>query len=52
VAPASAGETNRRDLVLPSGDTLFTSGTLGKYSAKLVEVQAAHLVDDAEVAAD
>jgi NADH-quinone oxidoreductase subunit G len=52
VAPATAGTTSRRDLVLPSGDTLFTSGTLGQYSPKLVEVQAAHAVDDAEVAAD
>ena len=51
-APATAGTTNRRDLVLPSGDTLFTSGTLGQYSPKLVEVQAAHAIDDAEVAAD
>jgi NADH-quinone oxidoreductase subunit G len=25
----------RRDLVLPAEDTLFTSGTLGRYSAKL-----------------
>ena len=30
--------TNRRDLVLPSGDTLFTSGTLGRYSAALNNV--------------
>jgi len=52
VAHATAGTTSRRDLVLPSGDTLFTSGTLGQYSPKLVEVQAAHAVDDAEVAAD
>jgi NADH-quinone oxidoreductase subunit G len=31
--------TNRRDLVLPSGDTLFTSGTLGRYSAQLSDVR-------------
>ena len=30
----------RRDLVLPSGDTLFTSGTLGHYSAMLLDLQA------------
>jgi NADH-quinone oxidoreductase subunit G len=30
---------NRRDLVLPSGDTLFTSGTLGRYSTMLNDVQ-------------
>jgi NADH-quinone oxidoreductase subunit G len=29
----------RRDLVLPSGDTLFTSGTLGHYSAMLLDLQ-------------
>ena len=27
----------RRDLVFPSNDNLYTSGTLGKYSAKLME---------------
>ena len=31
--------TNRRDLVLPSGDTLFTSGTLGRFSSTLNEVK-------------
>jgi NADH-quinone oxidoreductase subunit G len=31
--------TNRRDLVLPSGDTLFTSGTLGRYSPALNNVR-------------
>jgi NADH-quinone oxidoreductase subunit G len=31
--------SNRRDLVLPSGDTLFTSGTLGHYSAMLADLQ-------------
>ena len=29
----------RRDLVLPSGDTLFTSGTLGHYSDMLIDLQ-------------
>ena len=29
----------RKDLVLPSGDTLFTSGTLGHYSAMLADLQ-------------
>jgi NADH-quinone oxidoreductase subunit G len=33
-------DTVRRDLVLPSGDTLFTSGTLGHYSAMLADLQA------------
>jgi NADH-quinone oxidoreductase subunit G len=31
--------TSRRDLVLPSNDTLFTSGTLGRYSAMLNDLQ-------------
>ncbi len=31
--------SNRRDLVLPSGDTLFTSGTLGRYSNALNNVR-------------
>jgi NADH-quinone oxidoreductase subunit G len=29
----------RRDLVLPAADTLFTSGTLGRYSAMLTDLQ-------------
>jgi len=31
--------SNRRDLVLPAHDTLFTSGTLGRYSAMLTDLQ-------------
>jgi NADH-quinone oxidoreductase subunit G len=31
--------SNRRDLVLPSGDTLFTSGTLGRFSPMLNDVR-------------
>ncbi|HEY6412819.1 MAG TPA: molybdopterin-dependent oxidoreductase [Edaphobacter sp.] len=39
-APAELVQiTNRRDLVLPANDTLFTSGTLGRYSAMLNDVQ-------------
>jgi NADH-quinone oxidoreductase subunit G len=38
-AAASAVSANRRDLVLPSGDTLFTSGTLGRFSPALNDVQ-------------
>jgi NADH-quinone oxidoreductase subunit G len=41
----------RRDLVLPAEDALFTSGTLGRYSAKLHEVHEAHRAP-AETAAD
>jgi NADH-quinone oxidoreductase subunit G len=46
LTPAASGPanqlvqiSNRRDLVLPSGDTLFTSGTLGRYSAALNNVR-------------
>jgi NADH-quinone oxidoreductase subunit G len=31
--------SNRRDLVLPANDTLFTSGTLGRYSPMLTDLQ-------------
>jgi NADH-quinone oxidoreductase subunit G len=31
--------SNRRDLVLPSADSLFTSGTLGRYSPMLSDVR-------------
>jgi len=45
---------DRRDLVLPSNDALYTSGTLGRYSAKLEEVVESHtiLMKPAETAAD
>jgi NADH-quinone oxidoreductase subunit G len=45
---------SRRDLVLPANDGLYTSGTLGRYSAKLAEVVASHttLSATAEAAAD
>ncbi len=31
--------SNRRDLVVPANDTLFTSGTLGRYSTMLCDLQ-------------
>jgi len=40
--PAASGLIqigNRRDLVLPANDSLFTSGTLGRYSAMLSDLQ-------------
>ena len=41
--PASiASSESRRDLVFPSVDSLFTSGTLGRYSSKLNEVMESH----------
>ena len=38
-SPGTIQLSDRRDLVLPSGDTLFTSGTLGHYSAMLLDLQ-------------
>jgi NADH-quinone oxidoreductase subunit G len=43
IAPASSGLVQitaaRKDLVLPSSDTLFTSGSLTRYSPQLLDVQ-------------
>ena len=48
--------SNRRDLVLPAGDTLFTSGTLGRYSGMLSELSQnetrRHLTQAGQTAAD
>ena len=44
--------TDRADLVLPSNDTLFTSGTLGRYSPVLHEVLESRETRPAETAAD
>jgi NADH-quinone oxidoreductase subunit G len=48
--------SNRRDLVLPANDTLFTSGTLGRYSAMLNDLQqheaSRHLAQPDQTAAD
>ena len=49
-APGPA--SGRRDLVLPARDTLFTSGTLGRYSAMLHAVQESHSTQPVEAAAD
>ena len=43
---------DRADLVLPSNDTLFTSGTLGRYSSVLHEVMESREPAPAETAAD
>ena len=44
---------SRRDLVLPAEDTLFTSGTLGRYSDMLKAVVESHTTPNpAETAAD
>jgi NADH-quinone oxidoreductase subunit G len=43
VAPAGSGlvqiSTGRKDLVLPAADTLFTSGSLTRFSPMLQDVQ-------------
>jgi NADH-quinone oxidoreductase subunit G len=52
IETASASSSTRRDLVLPAGDTLFTSGTLGRYSKKLHEVLESETTEPAETAAD
>jgi NADH-quinone oxidoreductase subunit G len=42
----------RRDLVFPARDTLFTSGTLGRYSKMLHSVMESQTTQPAETAAD
>ena len=46
------GNRRRRDLVLPARDTLFTSGTLGRYSKMLHSVMESQTTEPAETAAD
>jgi NADH-quinone oxidoreductase subunit G len=45
-------ETNRRDLVFPAEDTLFTSGTLGRFSPKMMELADKYAVEPAGIPAD
>ena len=45
-------EAGRRDLVLPAEDTLFTSGTLGRYSPKMVELADKYSHEPAGIPAD
>ena len=53
---AFCSDKRRRDLVLPANDTLFTSGTLGRYSAMLTDLQqndaGRHPVQNDRTAAD
>src|SRR6202041_973557 len=42
----------RHALILPAEDTLFTSGTLGRYSAVLHSVMESHTTKSTETAAD
>jgi len=51
IAPASSGLVQiegRKDLVLPSGDTLFTSGSLTKFSPMLQDVQRHQAIEVAD----
>jgi NADH-quinone oxidoreductase subunit G len=50
-APAQINST-RRDLVLASDDTLFTSGTLGRYSRMLTTLNEKYRNEPSETAAD
>ncbi len=49
---ASPATAPRRDLVLPARDTLFTSGTLGRYSKMLHSVMESQTTEPAATAAD
>jgi len=52
LANAGAGATHKAESISPANDTLFTSGTLGRYSRALNSVSESHEVKAAEVAAD
>jgi NADH-quinone oxidoreductase subunit G len=57
ISPASTGivkiAATRKDLILPSSDTLFTSGSLTRYSPQLQDVQRHQATEIAdEIAAD
>ncbi len=52
IETASGAGTGGRDLVFPARDTLFTSGTLGRYSPMLHSVMESHKTEAAEIAAD
>jgi NADH-quinone oxidoreductase subunit G len=51
---ANSGEsvTHNSDSISPANDTLFTSGTLGRYSRALKSTLESHEIKPAEVAAD
>jgi len=52
VASSGSGATQKPESIIPANDTLFTSGTLGRYSRALKSVFESHEVKPAEVAAD
>jgi len=49
---AGPGAAQRPEAILPANDSLFTSGSLGRYSRVLKSVMESHEVKPAEVAAD
>src|SRR5215471_2671622 len=52
LATAGTGAAHKPESILPANDSLFTSGTLGRYSRALQSVMESHEVKPAEVAAD
>jgi len=52
LAKSGAGAAQKPEIIAPANDTLFTSGTLGRYSRALKSVLESHEVKPAEVAAD
>jgi NADH-quinone oxidoreductase subunit G len=52
LAKSGTGVAHKPALIAPAKDTLFTSGTLGRYSKALKSVIESHEVKPAEVAAD
>jgi len=52
LAKAGAGAAHKGESISPANDTLFSSGTLGRYSRALNSVSESHEVKTAEVAAD
>jgi len=52
LANSGTGVAHKLESIQPANDTLFTSGTLGRYSRALRSVLESHEVKPAEVAAD
>jgi NADH-quinone oxidoreductase subunit G len=52
LAQAGPGVEHRPESIAPANDSLFTSGTLGRYSRALKSVIESREVTSAEVAAD
>ena len=52
LAKSGPSAAQKPELIAPANDSLFTSGTLGRYSRALRSVMESHEVKPAEVAAD